>query len=80
MPKTRLARKMLRYTSMSQLNIKWEGWSSESIDIHFYAPMTRIAVETSKPAVPNPQWDKATHEMRAPDFTCVNVGPTPKPQ
>lgn len=75
---------MLNKVVMSQLNIKWEGWSEQSVAIHYESAMTRIAVETSAkpavPAVPNPQWDKATHEMLAPDFTCVNVGPAPKPQ
>lgn len=76
----RVARKMLNKAVMSQLNINWEGWSEQSVAVHIESAMTRIAVETSKPAVPNPQWDKATHEMLAPDFTCINVGPVPKPQ
>lgn len=43
---------MLNKAVMSQLNINWEGWSEQSVAIHFDAPMTRIAVETSaKPAV-----------------------------
>lgn len=29
--------------------------------------------------VTNPEWDKATHELQNPDYTCVNVGPKPAP-
>lgn len=75
MLKSQLARKMLNKAVMSQLNIKWEGWSEQSVAVHYESAMTRIALETSaKPAVLI-----GIDLAKGPDETVVIQSPT-KPQ
>lgn len=53
------------------IEIEWreKGWSVASVDIHLNAPMTVIALETTKPLA-----HVITDDPR---FKCIEVGPTP---